>query len=166
MEANVGIGPLAAMLQISELTYSIDKRVLIDNASLMLPAGARAGLVGRNGAGKTTLFRLIAGELIADDGTIALPRHTRIGQVAQEAPSGSDALIAVLLAADTERTRLLAAAETATDPHRIAEIHTRLADIDAHSAEARAASILAGLGFDARTDLSTPLNEAQRARIA
>ncbi len=137
------------MLQISELTYSIEKRPLIDNASLTLPAGARAGLVGRNGAGKTTLFRLIVGELIPDTGTITLPRNARIGQVAQEAPSGPDALIAVVLAADYERTALLKAAETATDPHRIAEIHTRLADIDAHSAEARAAAILAGLGFDA-----------------
>jgi ATP-binding cassette subfamily F protein 3 len=137
------------MLQISELTYSIDKRPLIDSADLTLPAGARAGLVGRNGAGKTTLFRLITGELIPDTGTIALPRNTRIGQVAQEAPSGDEALIEVVLAADDERASLLAAAETATDPHRIAEIHTRLADIDAHSAEARAAAILAGLGFDA-----------------
>jgi ATP-binding cassette subfamily F protein 3 len=137
------------MWQISELTYSIDKRPRIDSADLALPAGARAGLVGRNGAGKTTLFRLISGELIADTGTIALPRNTRIGQVAQEAPSGGEALIEVVLAADGERAALLAAAETATDPHRIAEIHTRLADIDAHSAEARAAAILAGLGFDA-----------------
>jgi ATP-binding cassette subfamily F protein 3 len=137
------------MLQISELTYSIDKRPLIDNADLTLPAGARAGLVGRNGAGKTTLFRLIAGELIPDTGSIALPRNTRIGQVTQEAPSGDKALIEVVLAADGERTSLLAAAETATEPHGIADIHTRLADIEAHSAEARAAAILAGLGFDA-----------------
>jgi ATP-binding cassette subfamily F protein 3 len=137
------------MLQISELTYTIDKLPLIDSADLALPAGARAGLVGRNGAGKSTLFRLIAGELMPDTGTITLPRNTRIGQVAQEAPSGGEALIEVVLAADRERTALLAAAEAATDPLRIAEIHTRLADIDAHSAEARAASILAGLGFDA-----------------
>lgn len=137
------------MLQISELTYSIEKRPLIDNASLTLPTGARAGLVGRNGAGKTTLFRLIAGELLADDGNITLPRNTRIGQVAQEAPAGEETLLEVVLAADTERTRLLAKAETTTDAHRLADIHTRLTDIDAHSAEARAAAILAGLGFDA-----------------
>ena len=137
------------MLQISELTYSIDKRPLIDNASLTLPSRARAGLVGRNGAGKTTLFRLIAGELLPDTGTISLPRNMRIGQVAQEAPAGEDALIDVVLAADSERTALLSQAATASDPFRIAEIQTRLADIDAHSAEARAAAILAGLGFDA-----------------
>jgi ATP-binding cassette, subfamily F, member 3 len=156
------------MLQISDLTYSIDKRVLIDNASLALPAGARVGLVGRNGAGKTTLFRLIVGELIADTGTIAMPRHTRIGQVAQEAPSGEEALIEVVLAADGERSALLAAAETATDPHRIAEIHTRLADIDAHSAEARAAAILAGLGFDAAAQAQpcASLSGGWRMRVA
>jgi ATP-binding cassette subfamily F protein 3 len=113
-----------------------------------LPAGAKAGLVGRNGAGKSTLFRLIAGEIGPESGSVAVPRNTSIGQVAQEAPSGEETLIEVVLAADRERAALMAEAETATDPHRIADIHTRLADIDAHSAEARAASILAGLGFD------------------
>lgn len=136
------------MLQINDLTYRIEKRALIDQASVSLPAGAKAGLVGRNGSGKTTLFRLIAGELLPETGDIAVPRNTRIGQVAQEAPSGEETLIEVVLAADTERRRLLREAEKATDGHRIAEIHTRLADIDAHSAEARAATILAGLGFD------------------
>src|SRR5690606_3660153 len=84
-----------------------------------------------------------------ETGTISLPRNTRIGQVAQEAPGTNEPLIDIVLRADQERARLLAEAETATDPHRIAEIQTRLADIGAHSAEARAAAILAGLGFDA-----------------
>jgi ATP-binding cassette subfamily F protein 3 len=136
------------MLQLSDITYRIGGRTLLDRAGLSLPPGARAGLVGRNGAGKTTLFRIIAGELEQESGDVVLPRHARIGQVAQEAPSGETALIDVVLAADRERTSLLAAAESETDPTRIAELHTRLADIDAHSAEARAASILAGLGFD------------------
>ena len=137
-----------SMLQINDLTYRIEKRALIDNASVALPAGAKAGLVGRNGSGKTTLFRLIAGEIGPESGVIAVPRNTRIGQVAQEAPSGPESLIEVVLAADTERRQLLREAEKATDGHRIAEIHTRLADIGAHSAEARGATILAGLGFD------------------
>lgn len=136
------------MLQISDLTYRIDKRVLIDQATVALPAGAKVGLVGRNGSGKTTLFRLITGEIAGESGLIAVPRNTRIGQVAQEAPSGKETLIEVVLAADSERRDLLIEADKATDPHRIAEIHVRLADIDAHSAEARAATILAGLGFD------------------
>ncbi len=115
---------------------------------MALPDGAKAGLVGPNGAGKTTLFKLIAGELGPETGSIGLPKNARIGQVAQEAPAGPETLIEVVLAADRERVSLLAEAETAHDPHRIAEIHTRLADIESHSAEARAGAILAGLGFD------------------
>ena len=100
------------------------------------------------GSGKTTLLRLIAGEIHPDDGGITVPKSTRIGWVTQEAPGGPDSLIAVVLAADKERARLLAEADTAHDPHRIAEIHERLADIGAHAAPARAARILSGLGFD------------------
>ncbi|MBO6902234.1 MAG: ABC-F family ATP-binding cassette domain-containing protein [Rhizobiaceae bacterium] len=136
------------MLTISNLSLRVAGRLLIEDAGLSLPAGAKAGLVGRNGTGKTTLFRAITGELAPEKGEINFPKNTRIGQVAQEAPGTDEALIDIVLAADTERAALLAEAETATDAHRIAEIQTRLADIDAHSAEARAATILAGLGFD------------------
>ncbi|APX25092.1 ATP-binding cassette, subfamily F, member 3 [Salipiger profundus] len=114
----------------------------------MIPAGHKVGLVGPNGAGKTTLFRLIRGELTLDGGEITLPERARIGGVAQEAPASDVSLIETVLAADTERAALMAEAETATDGHRIAEVQTRLADIDAWSAEGRAAAILKGLGFD------------------
>ena len=137
------------MLTINDLSLRIAGRLLIDHASLTLPAGTKAGLVGRNGTGKTTLFRAITGDLSAETGSIGLPKNTRIGQVAQEAPGTEEPLIEIVLKADVERTALLAEEQTATDPHRIAEIHMRLADIDAHSAESRAATILAGLGFDA-----------------
>ena len=136
------------MLHINDLTYRIGDRILIDHATVALAEGAKTGLVGRNGAGKTTLFRLIMGELEPESGSIGVPRNWRIGEVAQEAPGGPESLIEVVLAADRERATLLAEAASAVDPHRIAEIHTRLADIDAHAAEARAARILAGLGFD------------------
>ncbi len=139
------------MLHINDIVFRIGDRLLFDGATVSLPAKARAGLVGRNGAGKTTLFRLIAGELGTERGAISLPRRARVGQVAQEAPDDARPLIEVVMAADTERVALLAEAETATDGHRIAEIQTRLIDIDAHSAEARAATILAGLGFDTVT---------------
>ncbi|MBA5776859.1 ABC-F family ATP-binding cassette domain-containing protein [Stappia sp. F7233] len=137
------------MLQITDLTYRIAGRTLIDHASVTMPSGSKTGLVGRNGAGKSTLFRLITGEAAPESGEILMPKNIRIGQVAQEAPGTEVSLIDTVLAADTERTALLAEAETAQDPHRIAEIHTRLADIGAHTAEARAATILSGLGFDA-----------------
>jgi ATP-binding cassette subfamily F protein 3 len=136
------------MLHINDLTYRIEGRTIFDKATVGIPAGHKVGFVGRNGSGKTTLLKLIAGELHPDDGSIRLPRATRIGWVTQEAPGGPDSLIEFVLAADTERHRLLQEAETAHDPERIALIHERLADIGAHAAPSRAARILAGLGFD------------------
>ncbi|NDW43934.1 ABC-F family ATP-binding cassette domain-containing protein [Ruegeria sp. PrR005] len=136
------------MLRIDNISYAIEGRPLFDGASAIIPDGHKVGLVGRNGTGKTTLFRLIRGELALETGNIALPRRARIGGVAQEAPASDVSLLDTVLAADTERSALLAEAETATDPTRIAEVQTRLADIDAWSAPARAASILKGLGFD------------------
>jgi ATP-binding cassette, subfamily F, member 3 len=136
------------MLHINDLTYRIEGRLLLDKATASIPSGHKVGLVGRNGAGKSTLLRLIMGEVAPDDGSISWPRNARIGMVAQEAPGGPESLIETVLAADVERARLLAEAETATDAHRIAEIQVRLNDIGAHAAPARAAQILAGLGFD------------------
>ncbi|WP_152045577.1 ABC-F family ATP-binding cassette domain-containing protein [Aureimonas psammosilenae] len=137
------------MLQINDLSARVAGRLLIDHASLTLPDGAKAGLVGRNGAGKSTLFRVITGELASESGSVQIPKGMRIGQVLQEAPGTSESLLEIVLAADEERMALLAEAETATDPTRIADIHLRLNDIDAYSAEARAGAILSGLGFDA-----------------
>jgi len=136
------------MLHINDLTYRLGERLLIDKATVALPTGAHVGLVGRNGAGKTTLFRLICEELSPESGAISIPKQTRIGRVEQEAPGGAQTLVDFVLEADKERAALLEEAENAADPMRIAEIQTRLVDIDAHSAPARAASILNGLGFD------------------
>ena len=135
------------MLVIDDITFAIGGRRLIEGASARIPTGHKVGLVGRNGTGKTTLFHLIEGKLPLEGGTITLPRGARIGGVAQEAPASETSLLDTVLAADTERATLLAEAETATDPARIAEVQTRLADIDAWSAEGRAARILSGLGF-------------------
>jgi ATP-binding cassette, subfamily F, member 3 len=136
------------MLHINDLTYRIEGRPILEGATVAIPSGHKVGLVGRNGAGKTTLLRLLKGEVSPDDGAISIPRNARIGHVAQEAPGGDDSLIDWVLSADAERASLLAEAEHATDPHRIAEIQLRLTDIGAHSAPARAARILSGLGFD------------------
>ncbi|MEQ8666208.1 MAG: ABC-F family ATP-binding cassette domain-containing protein [Rhodospirillales bacterium] len=136
------------MLHINDLTYRIAGRVLFDQATAVVPAGHKVGLVGRNGTGKTTLFRLILGELQSDSGAVHVHPRASVGTVEQEAPAGNISLIDTVLAADKERAALLIEADTASDPGRIGEIHTRLADIDAHTAPARAATILAGLGFD------------------
>ncbi|MEM7439170.1 MAG: ATP-binding cassette domain-containing protein [Pseudomonadota bacterium] len=137
------------MLRISDISFSIAGRPLFEGASATIPAGHKVGFVGRNGTGKTTLFRLIEGHMPLDTGEIEVPKRARIGGVAQEAPGTQTSLLDTVLEADTERTALLAEAEVATDATRIADIQMRLADIDAWSAEARAASILHGLGFDA-----------------
>ncbi len=137
------------MLVIEDLGFSIEGRALFAGATARIPAGHKVGLVGRNGSGKTTLFRLIRGELVPDTGTIRLPSRARIGGVAQEAPAGPASLLDTVLAADTERAALMAEAEGATDPARIAAVQARLTDIDAWSAEGRASAILKGLGFTA-----------------
>ena len=137
------------MLTLFEVTYRIDRRrALLDRASAQIPEGAKVGLVGRNGAGKSTLLDLIRGVLQPEDGTIELPRSCRVGFLAQEAPSGAATPYETVLAADRERTRLLAEREAGPAPLRAAEIETRLIEIDAYSAPSRAARILAGLGFD------------------
>ena len=136
------------MIKFENIGYSIAGRPLVEDASAAIPAGHKVGLVGRNGTGKTTLFRVIRGELPLDTGSISIPKSARIGGIAQEVPSNEVSLIETVLAQDIERAALLDESETTTDPNRIAEVQTRLADIDAWSAPARAASILKGLGFD------------------
>src|ERR1700690_4242445 len=156
------------MLVIDDLTVRIGGRALLEGASTRITPGARVGLVGRNGSGKTTLFNVIAGDISHEHGSIELPPRWRIGRLAQEAPNRPESLLEVVLKADVERNALLAEAETAHDPHRIAEIQTRLADMGAHAAPARAASILSGLGFS-NADQARPCSEFSggwRMRVA
>ena len=156
------------MLSISDISIRLAGRLLIDRSTVQIIPGARVGLVGRNGTGKSTLFRAIRGELATESGSIAVPSRWRVGSLAQEAPDGPESLIEVVLKADLERDTLLREAETASDAHRIAEIQTRLVDIDAHSAPARAAAILSGLGFST-ADQARPVGEFSggwRMRVA
>jgi ATP-binding cassette, subfamily F, member 3 len=156
------------MLSITDLSVRIAGRLLIDHSSAQIVPGARVGFVGRNGVGKSTLFSAIRGELPTETGTITIPPRWRVGSLAQEAPDGPESLVNVVLKADVERDALLREAETAHDPHRIAEIQTRLVDIDAHSAPSRAAAILNGLGFST-ADQARPCQEFSggwRMRVA
>lgn len=156
------------MLHINDLTYRIEGRPLFTQATLAINKGHKVGLVGRNGTGKSTLFRLIKGDISPDDGEINLRKNMRLGAVNQEVPSGPESLMNTVLVADTERTALLAEAETAHEPNRIAAIHTRLADIEAYSAEARAGFILSGLGFSSE-DQQRPCSDFSggwRMRVA
>jgi ATP-binding cassette subfamily F protein 3 len=156
------------MLSINDISIRLAGRLLIDHGAAQIVPGARVGLVGRNGTGKSTLFKAIRGELATETGTITIPPRWRVGSLAQEAPDGPESLIEVVLKADLERDALLREADTARDPHRIAEIQTRLVDIDAHSAPARAAAILNGLGFST-ADQARPVCEFSggwRMRVA
>ncbi len=156
------------MLSITDISVRIAGRLLIDSSSVQIVPGARVGFVGRNGVGKSTLFHAIRGELPTEAGSITIPPRWRIGSLAQEAPDGPESLIDVVLKADLERAALLHEAETAHEPSRIADIQTRLVDIDAHSAPARAAAILSGLGFST-ADQARPCSEFSggwRMRVA
>ncbi len=146
------------MLTIQDLTYRIQTRALFEGASAQIPDGWKVGLVGRNGTGKSTLLRLIQTEAAAGSEAIRLKSGARIGVVEQEIEASSRPLLEVVLEADTERAALMAQLETEEDGEAIAEAHTRLADIDAWSAEARAARVLAGLGFS-QADLERAAGE-------
>jgi ATP-binding cassette subfamily F protein 3 len=156
------------MLHINDLTYRIGGRVIFDRATAGIPAGHKVGIVGRNGTGKTTLLRLMLGDISPDDGSFSWPKTSKLGGVAQEAPGGPQSLIETVLAADKERETLLNEADSATDPHRIAEIQLRLSDIGAHAAPARAAQILSGLGFneDAQQRPCSEFSGGWRMRVA
>jgi ATP-binding cassette subfamily F protein 3 len=136
------------MLTISGITVRLGGRTIIDRASATLPTGSRVGLIGRNGAGKSTLMKVLIGEIDPDEGSVEMPRRTRMGYIAQEAPAGTATPFETVLAADTERAALLEESETCTDPDRLGDVHERLIAIDAYTAPARAARILIGLGFD------------------
>jgi ATP-binding cassette, subfamily F, member 3 len=156
------------MLLINDLTYRIEGRPLFEQATAAISEGWKVGFVGRNGAGKSTLLRLIRGEIHADDGSVTVNPRWRIGGVAQEAPASDALLVDIVLGFDRERAALLEEVEETSDPARIGEIHLRLADIGAHSAEARAASILSGLGFSA-ADQKRPASDFSggwRMRVA
>jgi ATP-binding cassette subfamily F protein 3 len=136
------------MLNLNGITVRLGGRTILDRATASLPTGARVGLIGRNGAGKTTLMKAITGQHDPDDGAVEMPRATKMGYLAQEAPSGTSTPFETVLAADLERAALLHEEEHTEDHHRIGEIHERLMAIDAHAAPARASRILVGLGFD------------------
>lgn len=156
------------MLYVDDVTYRIGGRTLLDHASFTVNAGQRIGLVGPNGTGKSTLFKMISGELALDGGEIKMVKGATMGMVRQDMPDDDTTLIDIVLAADTERAALMKEAETVEDPERIGYIYTRLEEISAYDAPARAAKILNGLGFDddAQNSAISSFSGGWRARVA
>ncbi|PZU14797.1 MAG: glycosyl transferase family 1 [Sphingobium sp.] len=136
------------MLNLNAITVRLGGRTILDRAAASLPPRSRVGLIGRNGAGKSTLMKVMIGQIDPDEGSCDMPRDTRLGYIAQEAPSGTATPFDTVLAADIERAALMAESETTEDPDRLGHIYERLTAIDAYTAPARAARILVGLGFD------------------
>ena len=160
------------MIQITDMTYRIAGRSLFENASATVPKGHKIGLIGRNGCGKSTLRKLLTGDLHPDAGSITIngikDAINGIGTVSQEAPGGDQTPLDFVLSADKERADLIERAEVEDDPNSIAEIQIRLADIGAYSAPAKAAIILAGLGFDnkAQNEPLSNFSGGWRMRVA
>lgn len=135
------------MLTITNLTYAIGARTLIEDSSLTVMDGWKVGLIGANGTGKSTLFKMIAGDLMPDRGVVELNQKQRFGMVRQDIQETDMPLIDMVVNAHEEMSSLLRAAETETDPYKIGDIHMRLHELNAYSAPSRAAILLRGLGF-------------------
>ena len=149
------------MIQFRNLALARGARRLIEDANLQIHPGWRIGVVGANGSGKSSLFALLCGELHADAGDCELPARWTIASVAQETPPLGTSALDYVLDGDRELRaieRELAAADAAHDGHRVGELHARLHTIDGYGASARAAALLAGLGFT-DTDLARPVAE-------
>ena len=156
------------MLTISNLTYKIGPRTIIENANIAVMDGWRVGVVGVNGAGKSTLFKLISGNLHADGGTISMSSRQRFGMVRQDIPETDTPLIDIVLGANEEMAELWRQTEIETDGNKLAEIYERLSELDAYSAPSKAAMLLTGRGFKEH-QLSEPFSSFSggwRMRVA
>ena len=145
------------MIDINDITVRIGSKVLLDHASAHISDGQKVGLVGANGCGKSTLFRVLLGQQETETGDVYFPRGSRVATVAQEQNDINIHILDFVLAADKERTELLARLQNASE-FELAEIHERLNLIGAASAEGRASAILNGLGFD-NADFHRPVGE-------
>jgi len=143
------------VISVSSLAKSFGDRTLFTGASFQLNAGERYGLVGANGSGKTTLLRILSGDLAPDDGTVSVAKRLRLGVLRQDQFAYEDqGILEVALQGNpelwnamVEREALLANAEDSFDADRFTALEDVVRRHDGYSAEARAATILEGLGI-------------------
>ncbi len=156
------------MLTISDLTYKIGGRTILDECNITIMDNWKVGVIGLNGAGKSTLFKLISGDLKPDGGIISMSANQRMGMVRQDIPEVDTSLLDLVLEANEEMADLWRRAETEQDPNKISDIYERLNEIDAYSAPAKASRLLTGLGFK-EEQLSEPFSSFSggwRMRVA
>jgi len=141
------------MIRLQQLTLMRGTKPLFELADLTINPGEKVGLIGANGTGKSTLFAMLRDELHPDSGSIDFPKQWRIAHVAQETPALDRAAVDYVIDGDTvlrnyeQELATLEAQGTQADGHRIGELHAKLADADAYTAQSRAEQLLAGLGF-------------------
>ena len=135
------------MISIEKLCYRIGERIIFDEASAMIGKGQKVGLVGMNGSGKSTLFRMITGKLAADSGEIKGTENIKTVTQDQEIEDTDISLLDFVLKKDKEITSLQNKIAAETDPAKTAELYEQFNLLGGNSAEARAGSILSGLGF-------------------
>ena len=148
------------MITLRNLSLQRGTKIIFDRVNLTIYAGQKIGVVGANGCGKSTLFSLLRDDLHADAGDLDMPPRITIAHVAQETPALSVPAIDYVIDGDRELRLLqqqLACAEAAHDGTLIAELHAQLDHVDGYSANARAARLLAGLGFS-QQQLLTPVS--------
>ncbi len=147
------------MLSLNQISLRRGANLLLEEVTFQAHAGQRLGLVGANGSGKTSLFSLIQGELESDAGEIFYPAHFRLSRVAQESPNSSKPVLEYVIDGDGELRSLQAqitAEQALATSSKLHDLYEKLEIIDGFTAEARAAKLLAGLGF-AVADMGNPV---------
>lgn len=136
------------MISFKNVSVSINGRAILTDINFQITNKQKIGLIGRNGSGKSTIFKTIENILQNDSGIIEKGNSWKILSIKQELPDKDLTPLEYMLAQDTKRHELFEQLNTCTDMDKISEIYEQLENIDAYSAESRAAKILKGLGFD------------------